>query len=81
MLDDRALRLVSACFQSFFQPLTCGSCEPGEADFAGQREGLLDDEVAVNLPGGQLVVSWRGNDEPVWLTGDAESISEGTIDL
>ena len=41
----------------------------------------LDDEVTVRLPGGQLVVSWRGNDEPVWLTGDAEHTSEGTIDL
>ena len=38
-------------------------------------------EVTVRLPGGQLMVSWRGAAEPVWLTGNAELISEGTIDL
>ena len=46
-----------------------------------QRLGLLDDTVTVSLPGGQLVVSWRGDAEPVWLTGNAELISEGKIDL
>ncbi len=46
-----------------------------------QRLGLLDDTVRVRLPGGQLVVSWRGGSEPAWLTGDAETISEGFMDL
>ena len=40
----------------------------------------LDDEVTVSLPGGQLMVSWRGGNETVWLSGDAEFISEG-IDI
>ena len=47
----------------------------------GQRLGLLDAEVNVRLPGGQVVVSWRGGDEPVWLTGNAELIAEGFIDV
>jgi diaminopimelate epimerase len=55
-----------------------GACA---AVVAGQRLGLLDDTVTVSLPGGQLVVSWRGDVEPVWLTGNAELISEGKIDL
>ena len=55
-----------------------GACA---AVVAGQRLGLLDDTVTVSLPGGQLVVSWRGDAEPVWLTGNAELISEGKIDL
>ena len=55
-----------------------GACA---AVVAGQRLGLLDDTVTVSLPGGQLVVSWRGDTEPVWLTGNAELISEGKIDL
>lgn len=55
-----------------------GACA---AVVSGRRHGLLDAEVAVGLPGGQLVVSWAGGDEPVWLTGDAEPVSEGTIDL
>jgi diaminopimelate epimerase len=55
-----------------------GACA---AVVTGQRLGLLDAEVNVRLPGGQLVVSWRGSTEPVWLTGNAEYISEGFIDL
>lgn len=55
-----------------------GACA---AVVAGQRLDRLEAEVAVQLPGGQLMVSWRGGDEPVWLTGDAELLSEGTIDL
>lgn len=55
-----------------------GACA---AAVAGRRHGLLDEEVTVRLPGGQLVVSWAGTDQPVWLTGEAEPVSEGTIDL
>ncbi len=62
------------------ETLACGTGACA-AVVSGQQEGLLDDEVVVNLPGGQLVVSWGGNDEPVWLTGNAEFISEGTIEL
>ncbi len=53
-----------------------GACA---AVVSGQRLGLLDTDVAVNLPGGQVMVSWRGGEEPVWLTGNAEFISEGTL--
>ncbi len=55
-----------------------GACA---AVVVGQQLGLLDDTVNVRLPGGQLVVSWRGGSEPVWLTGNAETISEGFMDL
>jgi diaminopimelate epimerase len=55
-----------------------GACA---AVVTGQMLGLLDTDVSVRLPGGQVVVSWRGGQEPVWLTGNAETLSEGTIDL
>ena len=55
-----------------------GACA---AVVTGQDLGLLDDAVDVRLPGGQVVVSWRGDSEPVWLTGNAETISEGIMDL
>ena len=48
---------------------------------SGQRRNLLDEEVTVRQRGGQVVVSWRGGFEPVWLTGNVELISEGMIDL
>ena len=62
------------------ETLACGTGACA-AVVAGYRSGLLDDEVRVDLPGGQLVVSWRRGTGPVWLTGGAELISEGSIDL
>lgn len=62
------------------ETLACGTGACA-AVVAGQRLGQLDDTVEVSLPGGKLVVSWRGDAEPVWLTGNAELISEGKIDL
>jgi diaminopimelate epimerase len=55
-----------------------GACA---AVVSGQRLGLLDEEVSVQLPGGQVVVSWRGDEAPVWLKGNAELINEGMMDL
>jgi len=55
-----------------------GACA---AVVTGQALGLLEEAVDVRLPGGQVVVSWRGGSEPVWLTGNAEYISEGIMDL
>ena len=62
------------------ETLACGTgaCAAG---VVGINRGELEADVAVRLPGGQLMVSWRGGAEPVWLTGNAELISEGTIDL
>jgi diaminopimelate epimerase len=46
-----------------------------------QSLGLLESDVRVQLPGGQVVVSWHGASEPVWLTGNAETISKGIMNL
>lgn len=62
------------------ETLACGTGACAAA-VAGRRAGRLDDNVVVDMPGGQLVVSWRGANEPVWLTGPATFISEGTIEL
>lgn len=55
-----------------------GACA---AVVAGQCGGRLDSDVRVSLPGGEVVVSWRGGSDPVWLTGNAKLVSTGTIDL
>ena len=55
-----------------------GACA---AVVSGQRLGLLDEEVRVHLPGGQVVVSWHGGEATAWLKGNAESINEGMMDL
>ena len=55
-----------------------GACA---AVVTGQRRGLLDKAVHVHLPGGQVVVSWHGCETTAWLTGNAELINEGMMDL
>ena len=62
------------------ETLACGTGACA-AVVAARQLGKVVDEVRVNLPGGQLVVSWRGDADTVWLTGNAELMSEGTIDL
>jgi diaminopimelate epimerase len=62
------------------ETLACGTGACA-AVVAARQLGKLGEEVRVNLPGGQLMVSWRGDSDTVWLTGNAELISEGTIDL
>ena len=62
------------------ETLACGTGACA-AVVSGQQLGLLDTEVSVRLRGGKVMVSWRGGTEPVWLTGNAELISEGTLDL
>lgn len=47
----------------------------------GIQWGLLDEQVCVQLPGGELTIRWQGESHPVWMTGPAESVFEGSIDL
>jgi diaminopimelate epimerase len=47
----------------------------------GVRQGLLDGEVRVDLPGGTAMVSWEGPGQHVWLTGPATTVFKGSIDL
>ncbi|MGB5637946.1 MAG: diaminopimelate epimerase [Sedimenticolaceae bacterium] len=55
-----------------------GACA---AVVVGRLRGLLDERVRVHLPGGILVVSWAGEEEPVWMSGPACRVFEGSIDL
>lgn len=47
----------------------------------GRRRGWLDKEVKVDLSGGYLRIHWEGNNKGVWMTGPAETVFEGTIEL
>jgi diaminopimelate epimerase len=53
-----------------------GACA---AVVVGRRAGWLDGSVRVDLPGGTLTVDWKGPGEPVWLTGEAITVFEGTV--
>ena len=62
------------------ETLACGSGACA-AVVAGRQRDLLDDKVEVKLLGGTLRVSWAGEGQPVWMTGPAVTVFEGTIDL
>ena len=62
------------------ETLACGSGACA-AVVAGRVQGLLDDTVTTELRGGDLVVSWQGDDHPVLMTGPATFVFEGTIEL
>ncbi|HEX3912306.1 MAG TPA: diaminopimelate epimerase [Steroidobacteraceae bacterium] len=47
----------------------------------GARQGLLDGEVRVDLPGGTAIVTWEGPGQHIWLTGPATTVFTGSIDL
>lgn len=62
------------------ETLACGSGACA-AVVAGIEQNLLDQQVKVELPGGELNISWQGQGCPVLMTGPAVSIFEGIIQL
>ena len=47
----------------------------------GRLWGQLDSQVTVELPGGALQIQWEGAGLPVWMTGEAVTVFEGTVQL
>ncbi|MGH8115460.1 MAG: diaminopimelate epimerase, partial [Rhodanobacteraceae bacterium] len=47
----------------------------------GRLAGWLDQIVEVALRGGNLVISWKGEGEPMWMSGPANRVYDGTITL
>jgi diaminopimelate epimerase len=62
------------------ETLACGTGACA-AVVSGIRQNSLDHEVTAELKGGELVISWAGEGEPVWMTGPAETVFEGVINL
>ncbi len=60
------------------ETLACGSGACA-AVVAGILEQRLKNQVTVSLPGGDLLVSWEGEGESVWITGPATTVYEGRI--
>ena len=55
-----------------------GACA---AAAVGRRQGLLEADVRIDLPGGTAHVSWPGPGEHLWLTGPAATVFTGIIDV
>ncbi len=62
------------------ETLACGSGACA-AVVAGIQRGLLDNQVVVETRGGELNVRWDGEGKPVWMTGGAVIVYEGTIEI
>jgi diaminopimelate epimerase len=62
------------------ETLACGSGACA-AVVVGIEQNLLDNAVTVDLTGGQLAINWAGRGEPVYMTGPATTVFDGTITL
>lgn len=62
------------------ETLACGTGACA-AVVAGIRRGLLDPKVEVQARGGRLSIAWAGEGQPVYLSGPAETVFEGEIEL
>jgi diaminopimelate epimerase len=62
------------------ETLACGTGACA-AVVAGIRLGWLDAAVEVHTRGGDLRIEWSGGESPVFMTGPAETVFEGEIEL
>jgi diaminopimelate epimerase len=78
--DEIALRVYE---RGAGETLACGTGACA-AVVAGVRAGWLDGMVQVHTRGGELTIEWRGAVDaqaPVFMTGPAETVFEGEIEL
>ncbi len=77
---DRARIRLRVFERGTGETLACGTGACAAA-VIGISRGLLNSEVRVAMRGGNLRIRWEGENQPVWMTGPAVSVFEGTIDL
>jgi diaminopimelate epimerase len=79
LVDRRHIRL-RVYERGAGETLACGTGACA-AVVAGIRLGLLDSRVDVDARGGRLTIEWHGGDSHVLMTGPAETVFEGEIEL
>ena len=62
------------------ETLACGTGACAAA-VAGILRGLLDSPLTVHARGGELRIAWAGAGQPVLMTGPAEAVFDGEIEL
>jgi diaminopimelate epimerase len=62
------------------ETLACGSGACAVAVVAMLR-GVVDDEVEIELRGGELAIGWKGGDAPVIMTGPAAEVFTGEFPI
>ena len=79
-VEDRGAIRLRVFERGTGETLACGTGACA-AVVVGRIQGLLDAQVKVTLPGGELMIAWKGSGEPVWMTGPAVRVYEGEIEL
>lgn len=79
VLDKHAIRL-RVYERGAGETLACGTGACAAA-VAGIRRGLLESPVRVSTRGGDLSIAWGGEGRPVLMTGPAETVFSGEIEL
>ena len=79
IVDDSCIRL-RVFERGAGETLACGSGACA-AVVAGRLWERLSESVKVLLNGGELVVSWAGEGQPVLMTGPATTVYQGRIEL
>ena len=79
VLEPHALRL-RVFERGAGETLACGTGACA-AVVAGIRRGMLESPVRVETRGGTLTIRWDGEGAAVFMTGPAETVFEGEIDL
>jgi len=79
VLDRHAIRL-RVWERGVGETLACGTGACAAA-VAGILRGALESPVTVHTRGGKLHIAWAGAGRPVLMTGPAEAVFEGEIDL
>jgi diaminopimelate epimerase len=79
VLEPHALRL-RVFERGAGETLACGTGACA-AVVAGIRRGMLESPVRVETRGGTLTIRWDGDGAAVFMTGPAETVFEGEIDL
>jgi diaminopimelate epimerase len=79
LLHRRAIRL-RVFERGSGETLACGTGACAAA-VAGMTRGLLDAEVEVQTRGGALTIRWAGEGHSVFMTGPAETVFQGEIEL
>lgn len=62
------------------ETLACGTGACA-AVVAGRLQGMLEETVTVTLPGGSLLITWKGEGYPVMMTGPACRVYEGQMHI
>ena len=77
-LDSRRARL-RVYERGAGETLACGSGACA-AMAVGRLWGRLDARTEIQVRGGSLQLEWGGEGEPVWMTGPAETVYEGSLE-